>query len=66
MQASILTLLLPTPLGFSAVRGLGLQEGQHLAGELCAVICLMLYCHSRLVLGTDTCLLTAQAHRNFC
>ena len=66
MQASISTLILPTPLGFTAVRGLGLQEGQHLSGELCAVICLMLSCHLRLVLGIDTCLLTAQAHRIFC
>ena len=32
MQAHVSTIILPTPLGFTAVRGLGLQEGQHLAG----------------------------------
>lgn len=32
MQAHVSTVILPTPLGFTAVRGLGLQEGQHLAG----------------------------------
>lgn len=33
MQAHCTTVVLPTPLGFTAVRGLGLQEGQHLAGN---------------------------------
>ena len=32
MQAYVSTVILPTPLGFTTVRGLGLQEGQHLAG----------------------------------
>ena len=32
-QASVLSVLYPTPLGFTTVSGLGLQEGQHLAGE---------------------------------
>lgn len=34
MQASLSTFVLPSPLGFTTVRGLGLQEAQHLAGEL--------------------------------
>lgn len=32
MQAHVSTVVLPTPLGFTAARGLGLQEAQHLAG----------------------------------
>ena len=33
MQATVSTLILPSPLGFTTVRGLGLHEGQHLAGK---------------------------------
>ena len=33
MQASVSAAVLPTPLGFTTVRGLGLQEAHHLAGE---------------------------------
>ena len=33
MQATVTTLILPSPLGFTTVRGLGLSEGQHLAGK---------------------------------
>ncbi len=32
-QASVSSAIYPTPLGFTTVGGLGLQEGQHLAGE---------------------------------
>ena len=32
-QASVSSVIYPTPLGFTTVGGLGLQEGQHLAGE---------------------------------
>ena len=32
MQAHVSTVVLPTSLGFTAVRGLGLQEAQHLSG----------------------------------
>lgn len=38
MQAHVSTVILPTPLGFTAVRGLGLQEGQHLAGMATEVL----------------------------
>ena len=33
MQASVSTLILPSPLGFTTVRGLGLSEGQNIAGN---------------------------------
>ncbi|KAL3145136.1 hypothetical protein ABBQ38_001740 [Trebouxia sp. C0009 RCD-2024] len=39
MQAQVSTVILPTPLGFTAVRGLGLQEGQHLADAPCVREC---------------------------
>ena len=32
-EASVSSVIYPTPLGFTTVQGLGLQEGQHLAGE---------------------------------
>ncbi|DBB03232.1 TPA: hypothetical protein ACH3X3_010633 [Trebouxia sp. C0006] len=38
-QASVLSVLYPTPLGFTTVSGLGLQEGQHLADAPCASEC---------------------------
>ena len=36
-QASVSSAIYPTPLGFTTVGGLGLQEGQHLAGEIASV-----------------------------
>ena len=39
MQAFVSAAVLPTPLGFTTVRGLGLQEARHLAGETATPAC---------------------------
>ncbi|KAL0020996.1 hypothetical protein WJX77_005136 [Trebouxia sp. C0004] len=39
MQALVSTAVLPTPLGFTTVRGLGLQEARHLADAPCSREC---------------------------